>query len=138
MNRSVEGIGTCSAAQLLEIVADVEPVHVGVKKDVRRRLAIDGTVHVSQGDVGLAGPAVAGEEKGAAADAAEAALRLRGRYIPTDIVFAFGETELLICNSKPGHEGCAVGPSAEFAVAVRAPLGWTIDLEAHRAAKATA
>ena len=111
---------------------------MGVVEDVRGRLSVDGAIHVGQRDVGLAGPALALEKERAAARTAEAATRPGGRGVPTHLVLTRREAELIVGHPEPGHEGGAVRPPAQAAVAVGAPLGRSRDLETNRAAETTA
>src|SRR5260221_7061120 len=84
------------------------------------RLAVDRAGDGGEGNVGLAGPALGAKQYLGTADLAEAAIRLRRRFVVDDMLGAAFDLHLLRLEADPGHEARAVRAPAALAMTMRA------------------
>ena len=73
----LEGLRSSRTAEFLEPIPELDPVNMRVVENVHPGRAVDGPVHVGEGNVHLIGPALAFEEERRAAAGAESAASLR-------------------------------------------------------------
>lgn len=119
-----------------QVVGDVQPGDLFLGEDMAAGRAVLGVIQAADGDMDLAGVALALVAQGRAAITAEPPRdALRGLVAERR---SLDEPVILAPESRPGHDHRSRGPAAALAVAMGDPEGLADAAVAHRAAQAAA
>ena len=104
-----------------EFVSQGEPASVGIVVHVCLGLTIHGIVDIGQADVHFSRPFFRLKQEAAAALTTKAATRRRGRSVPAQAVFTYGDLEAFLLDSQPCNHRGAVKALTLGTVAMSTP-----------------